>query len=115
MLLAGCAAPAPTTTEAALTDLAPGACFDLGDDDATAFVHVDCTVAHRFEAIAVVPIDADAIPDCAEAFRERAGAVDAARGVASRSFVPTSASWERGDRDILCVAEGVEQTEGASS
>lgn len=127
LLLAGCTAtgvgagsPTPTATEAPridVLDLAVGDCIATGGATrVTATVPVvDCDDAHDGEAYALITLD-DAVFPGAEAVTDRAvdgcsaefagftGIDYAASKLDFAYYYPTASSWERGDRDIVCMA-----------
>jgi hypothetical protein len=127
LLLAGCTAtgagagsPTPTATGAPRTDvleLAVGDCTATGGATrVTATVPVvDCDEPHDGEAYALITLDdaefpgAEAVTDraveeCTAEFAAFIGIDYAASKLDFAYYYPTPTSWERGDRDILCIA-----------
>lgn len=126
LLLAGCASE-PTVDDGAF-DLSVGDCFNL--DDATEVETVPvipCTEPHDFEAYASLRMDAESYPGetdtVAEADARCAQEFEAYVGIPLQdaydqglydytSFYPSTASWDLGDREILCLVYATD-AEGA--
>lgn len=112
--------PQPSTTRAAGTavdDLEAGTCLAaLPEPGSTLVAPVDCTRAHRAEVYAVFDLEADGSPSatevdalaaggCTERYEAYAGEpVDPTTERAFAELVPSSASWEEGDRRVVCLA-----------
>ncbi|MEX1079273.1 MAG: septum formation family protein [Homoserinimonas sp.] len=102
--------------------LTVGDCFNTtvsisSDDDAVVDVpRENCTLDHDNEAIASIQLDGEAFPgddavmmegftSCLPAFEEFIGVpFEEAGTLGYNFFVPSAASWELGDREILCYA-----------
>lgn len=97
-----------------------GECFNntvtsLASHDAVVDVpQQDCTLAHDNEVIASIPLDDDVFPGedavstrgieaCLPEFEQFIGvSLEEAGTLKYDSFVPSAASWQLGDREILC-------------
>jgi len=120
VLLAGCAAgpapaetpsPTPTETTTALTDLAAGECYDQAGQGVV--LVLDCGEAHTYEVFASLLLDADEYPRdtleatarerCRTAFSAFVGLEYDASELALRFVAPSAATWDQGDREVLCV------------
>ncbi len=121
LLLAGCAwlqpGPAPTGSATPsgppavpLTELKAGDCYD---EASSGVAIVDCAEPHAYEVIAafVVPnasypgatIDAEVQPTCTQAFADFVGIDYDASVLTLRTIAPSSATWDEGSRQALCV------------
>lgn len=116
----GSADPQPSTTTAAGTavdDLEAGMCLAaLPEPGTTRVAPVDCTRGHRAEVYAVYDLEADGSPSVAEIDARAAGGcteryeayagepVDPTTDQAFAELVPSSASWDEGDRRVVCLA-----------
>lgn len=117
--LGGVAAPVPTPTgppEVSVLDLDVGDCLDTtGNHGATSAVPVvDCSLEHESEVYSRTVIDDDEFPGddavrdravtgCTEAFAEFVGVAYDDSSLDFAYYFPTRTSWERGDRDIVCL------------
>jgi len=131
-LLAGCAsgaplptdtpAPTPTETTTPLTDLAAGDCYDQAGQGVV--LVLDCDEAHSYEVFASLLLDDPAYPAetleatardrCRTAFSAFIGIEYDASELVLRYVAPSAATWEQGDREILCVVtDPVDRTIGS--
>ena len=122
LILTGCTTapdgpPAPVTPTiqtTQLTDVAAGDCYDPAEPDTV--VLIDCSEPHAFEVFASfvqdgpsypgTALDATASEQCERAFGTFVGVEFAASELVLRYVKPSRATWEQGDREVLCaVAE----------
>lgn len=119
-LLAGCATgapseatptPSPSETTTALTDVEAGDCYDAAGPGVV--LVIDCAERHSFEVFASLLLDAPEYPAdtlaatasgrCSTAFADFIGVEYDASELALRTVAPSAATWDRGDREVLCV------------
>ena len=117
--LGGAATPSPTPTgppEISVLDLDVGDCLaTTGNHSATSTVPVvDCSLEHESEVYSRTVLDDDEFPGddavrdravtgCTEAFTEFVGIEYDASSLDFAYYFPTRTSWDRGDRDIVCL------------
>lgn len=107
--------------------LAVGDCFDAdsqidGPTEIETVPTVDCAEPHDYEVYSAVIMDDDEYPgeeqtiaeadeQCTSLFEGFIGVpYDEALAYAVSYFYPTSPSWNLGDREILCLVYGIDET-----
>lgn len=121
LLVAGCTStdpvapettsPAPTESTTPLTDLAAGDCYDQAGQGVV--LVLDCDEPHSYEVFASLLLDDPAYPAdtleataadrCRVAFSAFVGLEYDASDLTLRYVAPSGATWEQGDREVLCV------------
>ena len=126
------ASGACTAGTADVFSLQPGECFDEPDDPTeqlTEVAIVDCEEPHDNQVYALFDVDDGEFPGdevaglardgCIERFEDHVGFAYADAELFATWLYPSSASWDDGDREVICVLfdedrqlEGVQQGAG---